>query len=114
MAKHPRFEISTDKQDKYRFNLTAANGQVILSSQGYANKSGCKNGIESVKTNSGNDGNYERKESSNGKHFFNLLAANKQVIGTSQMYAAKDSMENGIASVKKNAPAAEIKDTTAG
>ncbi|MCB1056422.1 MAG: YegP family protein [Acidobacteria bacterium] len=114
MAKHPRFEITTDKQGKFRFTLTATNGQVILTSQGYAGKPACKNGIESVKTNSAEDSRFERKESSNGKHFFNLLAANKQVIGTSQMYASKASMENGIASVRTNAPKAEIEDSTKG
>lgn len=113
MASHPRFEIFKDKQDKFRFNLTASNGQVVLTSQGYAGKPSCKNGIESVRTNSGDDSRYERKESSNKKHYFNLLAGNKQVIGTSQMYASKASMENGIKSVKTNAPKAEIEDTTA-
>jgi len=38
------------------------------------------------------------------------LAANKQVIGKSQMYASKTSMQNGIESVKKNASKAEVKD----
>lgn len=114
MAKHPRFEITTDKQGKFRFTLTATNGQVILTSQGYAGKPACKNGIASVKTNCGDDSRYERKESSNAKFYFNLLAANKQVIGTSQMYASKASMDNGIESVKTNAPKAEIEDSSAG
>lgn len=108
MANHPRFNLFTGKGDKFYFNLTAANGQVILSSQGYANKAGAKNGIASVKKNSGDDAKFDRKESKDGKHFFNLLAANKQIIGTSQMYASKSSMENGIASVGTNAPKAEI------
>lgn len=108
MAHHPRFEITTDNAGKFRFNLTAKNGQVVLSSQGYAAKASCKNGIESVRTNCGDDALYERKEAKNGKHFFNLLAKNKQVIGTSQMYAAKASMENGIQSVKTNGAVAEL------
>ena len=48
----------------------------------------------------------------NGKPFFNLIAKNKQIIGTSQMYASKASMENGIASVKANAPDAKVDDQT--
>ncbi|MEO1437429.1 MAG: YegP family protein, partial [Bacteroidota bacterium] len=95
-----KFEIfQNEGKDKVYFRLKAANGQVILSSQGYASKAGCKNGIESVKKNAANDASFERKESANGKFFFNLIAANKQVIGSSQMYAAKSGMENGIASV---------------
>jgi uncharacterized protein YegP (UPF0339 family) len=107
------FEIfQSEKTEKYYFRLKAKNGQQILSSQGYAGKSGCKNGIESVKKNSADDANFERKEAANGKFHFNLLAANKQIIGSSQMYASKDGMENGIKSVQKNAAEGEVKDLT--
>ena len=110
MANHPRFNLFAGKGDKFYFNLTAANGQVILSSQGYANKSGAKNGIASVKKNAGNDGSFERKQAKNGKHHFNLLAGNQQIIGSSQMYASKASMENGITSVATNAAKADIRE----
>jgi uncharacterized protein YegP (UPF0339 family) len=107
------FEIfKSESGDKFYFRLKAKNGQIILSSQGYASKSGCVNGIESVKKNADQDDCYERKEASNGKVHFNLLAQNKQVIGKSQMYASSASMENGISSVKNNAPGAEVKDLT--
>ena len=47
--KCPKFQIYLDKGGKYRFNLLAANGQNILAcTQGYAQKSSCKNGINSV------------------------------------------------------------------
>jgi uncharacterized protein len=83
---------------------------VVLSSQGYAARSGCLKGIESVRRNCGNDGSYERKASSDGKHYFNLMAANNQVIGTSQRYASAASMEKGIDSVKNNGAKAEVHD----
>ena len=109
-----KFEIfQSENNEKYYFRLKAKNGQVILSSQGYANKSGAKNGIESVKKNSAKDDLFDRKEASNGKFHFNLLAGNKQIIGSSQMYAAKSGMEKGIESVKTNAPEATIEDLTA-
>lgn len=108
MANHPRFEITVDKAGKHRFTLTAKNGQVILTSQGYADRRGCLGGIDSVRRNCADDTAYERKEAAGGKHFFNLLAANKQVIGTSQMYAAAASRDNGIESVKTNGAVAEV------
>ena len=109
-----KFEIfQSDKNEKYYFNLKAKNGQVILSSQGYTTKANAKNGIESVRKNSQNDDLFETKEAANGKHFFTLLAANKQVIGKSQMYASKSGLDNGIDSVKTNAPEAEIVDLSA-
>ncbi|MDF0718279.1 YegP family protein [Muricauda sp. 334s03] len=105
-----KFEIKTDKAGKFRFNLKAGNGQVILSSQGYSSKSACENGIESVKTHSQDDGNFERSEAKDGSPYFNLKASNGQVIGNSEMYSSESAMENGIASVKKNAPGASVEE----
>jgi len=103
------FELyQSEKNEKYYFRLKAKNGQVILTSQGYASKSGAKNGIESVKKNCLDDECFDRKVASNGKHHFNLVARNKEIIGTSQMYASKDGMNNGIKSVAANAPDAEL------
>ena len=107
-----KFEITQRKNGEFQFNLKASNGEIILTSEGYTAKEGCKNGIESVKKNSQNDDRFERKLSSNGKFFFNLKATNGQVIGTSEMYESETSREKGIASVKKNAPSAEIVDLT--
>jgi uncharacterized protein YegP (UPF0339 family) len=100
---HPEFQVSTGKDEKFYFNLTAANGQVILSSQGYKSKVGCENGIASVKKNSTNKKHFERKDSKDGSHYFVLKAANSKVIGKSQMYKASASSENGIESIKTNA-----------
>src|SRR5690606_1850769 len=107
-----KFEINVDKAGKHRFNLKASNGQVILSSQGYTTKSACENGIESVKTNSQKDDLFERLEASNGSPYFNLKATNGQVIGSSEMYSSNSAMENGIESVKTNAPDAKVVDNS--
>jgi uncharacterized protein YegP (UPF0339 family) len=107
-----KFEITTRTNGEFQFNLKATNGQVILTSQGYNAKPTCLNGIESVKKNALDDARFERKTAANGKFFFNLKASNGQVIGSSQMYASEDTMENGIASVMKNAPEASLEDLT--
>ena len=49
MAKHPKYDLKKSKDDKFYFNLTAGNGQIILSSERYSSKSGATNGIESVR-----------------------------------------------------------------
>ncbi|WP_299548223.1 YegP family protein [Seonamhaeicola sp.] len=105
-----KFEIYKDKKGEFRFRLKAGNGQTILASEGYAAKSGCNNGIESVKKNAPDDTRYDRLESKSGKPYFNLKAGNSQVIGTSEMYSSSSAMENGIASVKTNAPGATVED----
>ena len=43
-------------------------------------EAGAKNGVESVRKNASDESKYEAKTSSNGKHFFNLLAANKRIV----------------------------------
>ena len=104
-----KFEIfQSEKNKKYYFNLKARNGQVILQSQGYANKAGAVNGAKSVQTNCKDDKSFDRKVAKNGKHHFNLLSKNKKIVGSSQMYASKASMENGISSVQRVAPEATI------
>jgi len=107
-----KFEIYKDKKGEFRFNLKAANGQTILSSQGYSSITACENGIESVRTNSQDDNRYERLTAKNGSPYFNLKAANGQVIGNSEMYSGTSGMENGIASVKTNAPDATVEDNS--
>ncbi|BDZ72334.1 MULTISPECIES: YegP family protein [Methylophaga] len=107
-----KFELYKDNAGEYRFRLLAGNGQNILASEGYTSKSSCENGIDSVKNNAPLDERYERKETSSGKFMFNLKAANHQVIGTSQSYTSAASRDNGIESVKTNAPDAQIDDQT--
>jgi len=108
-----KFEIYQDKRGEYRFRLKASNGQNILASEGYKDKSWCNNGIESVKKNAADDKRYERKDTKSGKFMFNLKAGNNQVIGTSESYESVAARDNGIESVKKNAPDAKVDDQTA-
>ncbi len=107
-----KFEIKKDKRGEFRFNLKARNGQVILSSEGYKAKSACENGIASVRTNSQDDSKFERNTAKNGSPYFNLKASNGQVIGKSEMYSSTSAMNNGIASVAKNAPDASVVDNS--
>ncbi|WP_417591390.1 YegP family protein [Owenweeksia hongkongensis] len=109
---NPKFQLfRSEKDHKFYFRLNAANGETILQSQGYTNKSACENGISSVKNNSTDDNQYERKQSSSG-YWFNLKAANGEVIGTSQMYTTQSSRETGISSVKQNGPKSPLEDLT--
>ena len=49
--KNPKFEVYKDKSGEFRFRLNATNGQITAVGEGYKAKSGCMNGIESVKKN---------------------------------------------------------------
>ena len=105
------------------FNLKAGNGQVIATSEVYTTAASCKNGIESVRKNAPianledqtNEGyatekcpKFEMYTDKAGEFRFRLKATNGEIIAASEGYTAKESCENGIQSVRENAPVAEI------
>ncbi len=106
-----------------KFDLKAGNGEVIATSEVYSAEASCMNGIESVKKNAPvapvedqtvegfateKNPKFEVYQDKAGEYRFRLKAANGQVIATSEGYKAKASCMNGIESVKKNAPDAEV------
>ena len=105
-----KFECYKDKAGEFRFRLKASNGNNILSSEGYKSKSGCTNGIESVRKNSQVPDRFVKTETASGKFRFTLTAKNSQTIGTSQNYASESGRNNGIKSVANNAPDATVVD----
>ncbi len=107
-----KFEITTRKNGEFQFNLKAGNGQVILTSEGYSAKASALNGVESVRKHGKDDANFERLTAKDGSPYFNLKAGNGQVIGHSEMYSSAAARDNGIESVKTNAPEATLVDLT--
>ena len=116
-----KFELKKSKNDKFYFSLLAGHGQAILSSEMYEAKASAVNGIESVKKNAGDAARYEKAVAKNGSPYFNLKAANGQVIGSSEMYSIGQSQmysgakarDAGIESVMANAAGASVDDQTA-
>ncbi|MFA7542390.1 MAG: YegP family protein [Lysobacterales bacterium] len=106
------FELGKSSDGQFRFVLKAGNAETILTSELYKSQASARNGIASVQSNSADASRYEKKEASNGKPYFNLKAANHQVIGTSQMYASVASRDAGIASVQANGKTTTVKDST--
>lgn len=107
-----KFDLKKSAHGKYFFNLKAGNGQTILTSEMYESKTGATNGIESVKRNAPDDNRYDRKTSTNNEPYFTLKAGNGEPIGRSENYSSTASMENGIESVKENAPTAATDDNS--
>ena len=106
----------------FKFDLKAGNGEIIATSEVYTTEDACINGIESVRKNSVGEiddltvengaevkhPKFELYEDKAGEFRFRLKARNGEVIATSEGYKAKASCVNGIESVKKNAPDAEV------
>jgi len=108
---NPKFELY-NSGFHYRYRLKAVNGEIILSGEAYTSKQSCLKGIEAVKTNSPFDIRYMRLVGKDNSPYFNLKAANGEIIGTSEMYSSSGARDNGIESVKKTAPQAPVKDLT--
>ena len=105
-----------------KFDLKAGNGEVIATSEVYTSEKSCLNGIESVRNNcvgGVEDQTVEGFEvlkhpkfevylDKAGEYRFRLKARNGEVIATGEGYKSKASCLNGIESVKKNAPEAQV------
>lgn len=108
-----RYELyRSDRDAQYYFRLKAGNGEIILHSEGYHNKGGAENGIQSVKVHSPSGHNYDRRKSARNQPYFVLKASNGQIIGMSQMYASTSARDTGISSVQSNGPSATVQDLT--
>ena len=110
-------------QSGLKFDHYAANGQTILTSEVYTTAAACRKGVESVRKNAA-AAKFEdmtekaRKQLTNPKfelyqdraraYRFRLRARNGEIIAVSDRYTAKAGCLNGIESVRKNAPEAEI------
>ncbi|MGI6160462.1 MAG: YegP family protein [Christensenellales bacterium] len=106
-----------------KFDLKASNGEIIATSEVYNSEAACKKGIESVRKNAPianlEDQTVEGFEQQKNPKFelymdkagevrFRLKARNGEIIAVSEGYKMKSSAKNGIESVKKNAPDAEV------
>lgn len=107
-----KFELKAGKNGKFSFVLKATNGQVILTSESYEDKKGAKKGIQSVQKNAANAKRFEIRTAKNGEQYFVIKSANGEIIGKSETYKTAKSVNNGIASVGKNAPEAKVIDLT--
>jgi uncharacterized protein YegP (UPF0339 family) len=105
-----KFVLKKSSNGQFFFNLKAGNGEVILTSEHYTAKPAALNGIASVRENAPVEERYERKTAADQSPYFVLKAANHEIIGRSEMYSSPAAMENGIASVKANAPTANVDD----
>ena len=106
------YELKVAKDGQFMFNLKAANGQVILTSELYKTKASAENGIASVQKNGVDAKNFEYRVAKNDKPYFILKAANHQEIGRSQYYSSQAAAEKGVESVINNASSAVIKEVS--
>lgn len=106
-----------------KFDLRAGNGEVIATSEVYSSVDACRSGIASVQRNAPaaavedqtKEGfatekhpKFEIYQDKAGEIRFRLKATNGQVIAVGEAYQSLAGCKNGVDSVKKNAPDAQI------
>ena len=119
-----KFAVKTVKTG-IKFDLKAGNGEVIATSEVYTSRAACLKGVESVRKNAPaakledqteegfqavTNPKFEVYTDKAGEFRFRLKARNGEIIAVSEGYKAKASCLNGIESVRKNAPDAEVVD----
>ena len=102
----------------YKFDLYAANGQIIATSEVYETKAACRKGISSVRKNAStrkvedqtvveysvlSNPKFELFRDKAGQYRFRLKATNGKIIAVSEGYGTRAACENGIHSVQTNA-----------
>lgn len=102
------FEVFKGNNSELYFRLVDTAGKVILSSEGYKQKDSALNGIEAVKKNLPLPTGIEMKESTNGKHYFNIKSTNGQVVGTSTMFDSVELRDKWLADMKKELPMTKV------
>lgn len=106
-----------------KFDLKAANGETVATSEVYETEAACRKGIESVRKNAEKaklldltrkedkpvtNPKFELFQDKQGSYRFRLRARNGGVIAVSESYTTRAACENGIESVRNNAPDAQI------
>lgn len=106
-----------------KFDLFAANGEDIISSEVYASRAACLRGIESVRKSAAAaalenqtepnpvtfpNPKFELYTDKTGEYRFRLRSRNGKIVAVSETYTTKAAALGGIESVRKNAAVAEI------
>jgi uncharacterized protein YegP (UPF0339 family) len=94
-----KFETFTGRDGQFYFHLLAGNGEKVLQSEGYASKQGAEDGITTVRFNGQHSDAFQLLQAQNGQWYFNLLAGNWEIIGTSELYVTKSNAERALSTV---------------
>jgi len=112
-----KYQVYKDIKGKYRFRLKAPNNKIVVVSEAYESKSSCLNGVTSIQKNCKSkvedktvgekldNPKYEIFVDSDLKFRFNLIAANGEIIGSSEAYSSKQGCKKGIEAVKNSCDA---------
>ena len=85
-----------DSVGQYKYSLKAGNGEVLLKSKLYTTKAAVINSIGVTRKQIQGIDNYQLLTAKNGSYYFNLLASNKRILGTSILYTTERARQRAI------------------
>ena len=103
-----RFVVKRASSGAAVFTYEDSTHRVILQSQRYATAGAARGGIDSIRVNAVDDQRYERLIARSGHPYFNLKAANGEIIGTSVMFSSPQERHEAIEAMQRDAPGAPI------
>ena len=103
-----RVEVLVGETGKFRFNVHAKNGAIVLSSEQYTTEAAAFNGAFAVQAEGQDAANYAIKENSSGGYYFTLTAQNGQIIGVSQQYTTRAAATSAITSLQSFLPGVTV------
>ena len=100
--------LFNEATNKFRFNVHAKSGAIVLSSEQYTTEAAAFNGAFAVQAEGQAAANYTLKTNTAGGFYFNLSALNGQVIGTSQQYTTKAAAQDAMKSLQTFLPGVTV------
>ena len=100
VAQSAKFEVFAGADGDYYFRFVAANGEILLQSEGYATRQGADSGIDAVVASAPDTRNVEVLQAVDGQWYFTVKSANAEVVAVSEMYTSKPNAERGARTVR--------------
>lgn len=94
------FETFQGVDGRFYFNVMAENGERVLRSQAYTTLGSAEKGVAAVLANANDQRRFEVLVASNGDHYFNVKAANGEIIGTSELFPTRASADRAARTVR--------------
>ena len=93
---NPKFVIKRS-DDQFYFHLTAANSEIILTSEHYKTRRSAENGVAAVKESAAMERRYERRQSRSDEPYFVLKAGNTRSLGRARCMRRRRRVTRGCA-----------------